>query len=510
MVRQAVFPYTEYDGLGLAELIRTKQVTAEEVLEEAIRQMELQNPQLNAVINNMAERARREVRQLESNGVFAGVPILLKDITQEIEGEPLTQGSKAFQRYRAAQDSAFVKRIRQTGVSIIGQTNVPEFALLAVTEPDFHGPTRNPWNVAHTPGGSSGGSAAAVAAGIVPVAGANDGGGSIRIPAAYCGLFGLKPTRGRTPVGTHGRLWQGASVEHVLTRTVRDSAAMLDQLKTYERAAAFHAPPYHDAYLTCVTTPLKVPLRIAFTLRSPLGTDVHPECEKAALKTVKLLEEMGHHVEEKEAPVDGLKLANSYLTMYYGEVAATLASLEDVLQRQVKFRDVEATTWLLGLLGRAIPMQEFVLSIREWDRAALQMETFHETYDLYLTPTTAFPPARIGELAPNPLQKVLMNIVGPLRMGRLLRWSGTVDEVARQNLTRTPFTQLANLTGQPAMSLPMHVTDDGLPCGVQCIAARGREDLLLQIAGELERTDAWEGGREVSNREQNGVIETEA
>ncbi|MGR3763138.1 amidase family protein [Rossellomorea sp. NS-SX7] len=485
------FDYKQYDGLGLAELVKQKEVHPKELVEEAINAVESLNPALNAVIHKMYEQAK-DAAATELKGTFAGVPMLLKDITQEIKGEPITAGSRAFQNYRAKTDSEYVKKLRNAGVIFLGQTNVPEFALVAVTEPVHYGATKNPWNHLHTPGGSSGGSAAAVASGMVPIAGANDGGGSIRIPAAYCGLFGLKPTRGRTPVGpSYGRFWQGASVEHVLTRSVRDSAAMLEELKTYEKAAAYHAPPYEGSYVQAAKTPLNKKMRIAFSTTSPIGTKVDPECKAAVLNTAKWLEEMGHEVEEIEAPVDGLKIAKSYLTMYFGETAAMLASLEAVLGRKASPADVEPTTWLLGLLGKATSAEEFVLGIREWDKAAYQMEIFHETYDYYLTPTTAFPPAKIGDLEPSSTEKFMISTIGKLGLGGLLKKVGIVDGLAEKNLMRTPFTQLANLTGQPAMSIPVHQTPDGLPVGVQVTAAKGREDLLLQLAGELERTEHW-------------------
>jgi amidase len=200
---------------------------------------------------------------------------------------------------------------------------------------------------------------------------------------------------------------------------------------------------------------------------------------------------MGHLVEDKDAPVHGRKIAQSYLTMYFGETAALLASLEEVLGRKVTPADVEPTTWLLAMLGKATSAEEFVLSIREWDRAAFQMEAFHETYDFYVTPTTAFPPARIGELEPTSMEKFLISTVGKMGLGGMLKKAGIVDQIAEKNLARTPFTQLANLTGQPAMSLPLHQTADGLPVGVQVMAARGREELLLQLAGELEQSAIW-------------------
>lgn len=484
--------YESYDGIGLSELVAKKEVTLNELISSAIARIEELNPKLNAVIHKMYEDAQMSVGKINHNAPFVGVPFLLKDISQAVQGEKLTQGSKLFQTYRASQDSEYVVRMRKTGVVFLGQTNVPEFALMGITEPKFYGPTRNPWNTDYTPGGSSGGSAAAVASGMVPIAGANDGGGSIRIPAAYCGLFGLKPTRGRTPVGPqYGRAWQGASVEHVLTKTVRDSAYMLDLLKGPEKGGAFSVPNDRSSYLSQLDKPLSKEVKIAFSVKSPLGTEVHPECRQAVVKTAKFLEELGFIVEEKEAPVDGIKLANSYFTMYFGEVAATLANAEKIIGRKVKMEDVEPTTWVLGMIGKVTNAAEFVLSMQEWDVAAYKMEMFHETYDFYMTPTTAFPPAKIGELDQSKMESFFIQLAGKLHLGKPLKKMGIVEQIAKKSLMRTPFTQLANLTGQPAMSVPLHLTADGLPCGVQFMAARGREDLLFQLAAMLEKSPIW-------------------
>ncbi|WP_338452334.1 amidase family protein [Niallia oryzisoli] len=488
----AVFPYKEYDGIGLAELIRNREVTAEEVIDAAIAEIEKKNHDVNAVINKMYDKAKGKAEQFDLSGEFSGVPILLKNIAQEIKDGPITNGSRAYCHYKAAEDSTFVERIRKTGTIFIGQTNIPELALMGITEPAFYGPTRNPWNLNYTPGGSSGGSAAAVASGMVPIAGANDGGGSIRIPAAFTGLFGLKPTRGRTPVGKkEGRHWQGAAVDHVLTRTVRDSALMLDLIKGYERSAAFHTGPYEVNYFEAVKTPFPRPMRIAFSTISPIGTEVDPECKEAVYKAVKILESFGHIVEEKNAPVDGKKLAKSFMTLYFGEVAASLKEIEEMLGRKVRIGDVEPSTYILGLLGKATTAEDFVLSIREWDKAAIQMETFHDTYDFYVTPTTAYPPSKIGELDITSFENYLIHIIGTLHLQRAVKKLGIVDQMIENNLKRTPFTQMANLTGQPAMSVPLHVTNKGLPVGVQFLSAKGREDLLFQMAGLLEQTDAW-------------------
>jgi amidase len=249
--------------------------------------------------------------------------------------------------------------------------------------------------------------------------------------------------------------------------------------------------PYSGSYLQQLQSPSEQKLTIAFSVQSPLGTEVHQDCIEAVMKTAKFLESIGHNVVEMDAPVDGKRLAKSYLTMYFGEVAAAITSIEEIIGRKVKMNDVEPTTWILGLVGKATSAEEFVLSIREWDKAAIAMELFHDTYDLYLTPTTAFPPAKIGELEPSTSEKMAMQLTGKLGLGALLKKVGTVEQVAENNLKRTPFTQLANLTGQPAMTIPFHLNKDGLPVGVQFMAARGREDLLFSVAGLLEQSDNW-------------------
>ncbi|MCE7794834.1 amidase [Salipaludibacillus sp. CUR1] len=487
------FYYHKYDATGLAELIKKREVTGEEVFKEALIRIEALNPYLNAVVHKFYSKALKQINNPEmTNTPLSGVPMLLKDITQDVKGERITSGSRVNQHFRAETDSNFVSRLKEAGLVPMGHTNVPEFALMGVTEPEFYGPARNPWNIKYTPGGSSGGSSAAVASGMVPVAGANDGGGSIRIPAAYCGLFGLKPTRGRTPVGpSQGRLWQGASSEHVLTRSVRDSALILDLIHGDEKGAAFLAPGYEGSYVKEMAGPLCKPSKIAFSVKSPIGTAVDHECKEAVLKTVRFLEKSGFEVEEKDAPVDGKKIAQSYLTMYFGEVAATLSQLEQSLARKITMKDVEPTTWLLGMLGKATSAQEFVLNLKEWDTAALAMEEFHETYDFYVTPATAMPPAKIGELQVKPTEKLLIKLVSNLKAGKLLKKSGAAEQLAEESLMRTPFTQQANLTGQPAMSVPVHKTGEGLPVGVQFIAAKGNEHKLFQMAYLLERTDLW-------------------
>ena len=486
------FPeFDQYDAMGLSELVRLGQVTPEELCEEAIERIERINPKLNAVVTRMYDQGRREASELLPEGPFTGVPLLIKDLHYAYSGVPTTSGCKALRDYVPDEDCELVVRFRKTGAIMIGKTNTPEFGLLGVTEPELFGPCRNPWNIDYTPGGSSGGSAAAVAARIVPMAAGGDGGGSIRIPSAYCGVFGLKPSRGRNPTGpNHGSVWQGAVQNHVITRSVRDSATMLDAIQGPDSGAPYEIRPPDRPYLDEVA---KDPgrLRIAFNAHSPIGTSVHSECVKAVEDAAHLLEELGHHVEEAGPKIDGLGLAKSYLAMYFGEVAADLNELGTVLKRKAGSKDVETLTYTLGLLGQSFSSGYLVEALRRWDHAARRMGQFFKTYDLYLTPTTAHPPAKIGELKPKPLEAFLINTVNSLKLGWLLKGSSIVDNLAEKSLERTPFTQLANLCGLPAISVPLWWTTEGLPLGVQFIAPFGDEAALFRLAGQLEKARPW-------------------
>ncbi|MGD8297403.1 MAG: amidase family protein [Desulfobacterales bacterium] len=483
--------YDRYDGLGLAELVKKKEISSAELCEEAIARIEKINPKLNAVITPMYDLARKSVQQLLPEGPFSGVPFLLKDLLADFAGVPLTRGSRACRNYIPDHDSEMVQRFKNAGLVVLGKTNTPEFGLLGYTEPELHGPTRNPWNTDHTPGGSSGGSAAAVASGMVPLASGGDGGGSIRIPASCCGVFGFKQSRGRTPTGpSRGAIWQGAVVEHVITRTVRDSAAVLDATRGADIGAPYVIPDPRQPYLQELE---KSPgcLRVAFNTQSPIGTEVHPACVKAVDHTARLLESLGHEVEEARPDLDGQILARSFLTMYFGETAADIDELASILGRKAKPADVEVLTWTLGLLGRTYPAGFFVKAMREWGLAARAMGRFHEKYDIYLTPTVAYPPSKIGELKPKPAEMLLMKIVNSLGLGGLLKATGIVDQLAVASLSKTPFTQLANFTGQPAMSVPLYWTSDDLPCGSQFTGRFGEEATLYRLAAQLENEQPW-------------------
>lgn len=484
------FEYLQYDALGLAQLIRAGETSASELLDMAIARAESVNPEINAIVTPLYDYGRQQIEQGLPDGPFSGVPFLLKDLLCSLAGTPLSNGSNALKGQISPRDSELARRFRQAGLVIFGKTNTPELGLMGVTEPKAWGPTRNPWNTGHTPGGSSGGSAAAVAAGIVPMASAGDGGGSIRIPAACCGLFGLKPSRGLIPTGPYAAdFWDGAATEHVITRTVRDSAAMLDAICGPDGSTPYPvAKP--ESFLARLHAPLRK-LRIGYSSRSFIGRDVSDDAIRATEHTATLLRSLGHEVELVNVELDGAALADSYLTMYFGQVAADLDFMAAQLSTNVSNLDVEDATKVLGFLGKTISAGDYVAAHRRWNQFAQTMSTFHQRYDLLLTPTLATEPAPIGTFNPPLAEAVAMKVINGLRLHKLLLKTGMVKKMALDNLEKLPFTQLANLTGQPAMSVPLYWTENSLPLGTQLIAPLGDDITLLQLAAQLEEAQPW-------------------
>jgi amidase len=478
--------YDQYDALGLAALVRSGAVTPVELLEEAIARAERLNPVLNAVVTPMYDEARRALATAPMDGTFAGVPILLKDLLHAYAGVPMATGSAALRHFVPREDSVVVNRLRRAGAIAFGKTNVPEFGLVATTEPAAFGATRNPWDTTRSAGGSSGGSGAAVAAGITPLGTATDGGGSIRIPAAWCGLFGLKPTRGRVSSGPYyGTVWDDAVVHGVLTRSVRDTAAALDVLAGAEPGDPYPSPPPERSFLSQLD---RAPgaLRIGICLDSPIGRSVHPDCRRAAEETATLLESMGHSVEEVPYPVDGRKVASCYILMAAGHIAAELRAVGRQFGIRAARAGIEPATRLVGMIGEAMSAAEFVESRNVWNEFGRAMAAFHQRYDLLLTPSTAVPPVPLRSLLPSVLETTAIRVVNALRAGRLVRATGMIERLALDNMEPVPFTQLANLTGQPAISVPTHRSPDGLPHGVQLIGRVGEDALLLRLAARLE------------------------
>jgi amidase len=480
--------YDQYDATGLAGLLAGGQISAREALEAAWEKIEDGEPKYNAISQNARALAEARIQQPMA-GPFAGVPFLLKDLDVSLAGFRQTMGSRAAANYVPQVTSVLVERLIAAGLVITGSTTTPELGLKATTETDLHGATRNPWNTAHTPGGSSGGSGAAVAARYVPVAGAADGGGSIRIPSAYCGLFGLKPSRGRVPMGPEaGELWDGCTAAHVLTRSVRDSAAMLDATQGPDAGAPFVIAPPERPYLQEVGAKVER-LLVGFSVASPIGGRVEAEQKNAVMKAAKLLESLGHVVEEAAPKLDGKAVARCYMGMYFGQVAADVSRISKLTgSAETLFH---ADTRALALLGRSLSAEAYVAMRREWNGFGRAVGRFHERYDIYLTPVTAMGPAKIGELETPKSQQALVKLMIALRAGKLLIKSGIVDKLAFDSLERTPFTQLANMTFCPAISVPLHWGADGLPVGVQFSAKFGAEGLLLRLAAQLEAAEPW-------------------
>lgn len=486
------FPeFHKYDGLGLAELVRAKKVTASDLVEEAISRIESRNPKINAVVQKMYDQARSSAQGDLPEGPFKGVPFLVKDLICTVAGVPTGSGNRLLMRIPAAHDSEIVRRYKMSGAIILGKTNTPEFGVVPYTEPETMGPTHNPWDLNRTPGGSSGGSAAAVAARMVPMAGGGDGGGSIRIPASCCGVFGLKPTRGRTPTGPDiGEAWRGFALEHVITRSVRDSAAMLDAIAGPDVGAPYYAPPPDRPFLQEVTTE-PGPLRIAFTAHPLLGGTVHDDCKEGLESTVALLRQLGHEVVEATPRIDGEACAVAFLAIVVAETRADVEWAAKLARRKPRSTDFEGATYALGLLGKAMGASEYANAARFLQTTAREVGRFFESYDVLLTPTLSQPPVPIGSLQPSGAEKTLINIVGRLNAGWLLNALGVLKPIAAKTFDFIPYTPLFNVTGQPAMSVPLHWTDEGLPVGMHFVGRFGEEGTLFRLAGQLERARPW-------------------
>jgi amidase len=487
----------EMDGTELANLLRGGEVTSREAVEAAIRRAEEVNPTLNAIVLPRYEKALDEAeawtpgRIREADGPFPGVPFLLKDLLAELEGHPITSGSRLLRSHLPSGTSEIVERYRSAGLVVMGSTNTPEFGLQPVTEPMAWGPCRNPWDPDRTPGGSSGGSGAAVAAGIVPLAGGGDGGGSLRIPASCCGIFGLKPTRGRTPSGPNrAPPWRGFAVQHVLTRSIRDSAALLDWIGEPEVGAPSWAPPPQGTYLEAAGRDPK-PLRIAWTADPVLGSRISPEAREALDGSLRLLEELGHDCDEVILPVDGEAFSQAFRTAVSTEVATELADIERRTGRRGGPGNVEPPTWALALVGRALPGHRSSLALSELELSAGKLVRFLDDWDVLVTPTVALPPLRIGEFLESPWERLLLSVLGRLRAGGLLRALGLLEKAAADAFDFIPWLPLFNVTGQPAMSVPLHWTEGGLPMGTHVVGRFGDEETLFSLAGQLERARPW-------------------
>jgi amidase len=466
--------FERYDGLGLAELIRTKEVTVEEVLAATLERIEARNPAINAVVTRMDEQARAAIRAGLPDGPFKGVPYLLKDLGALYTGVVTSNGSNLFASYLADHDSEIVARMKRAGLVIVGKSNTPEMGIAPSTEPRLHGVTRNPWSLGHSAGGSSGGAAAAVAAGMLPMAHATDGGGSIRIPASACGLFGLKPTRARNPMGPDaGEGWSGASIGHAVTWTVRDSAALLDATSGPDVGDPYWAPPPARPFLSEIgRDPGR--LRIALTTTPWIEGPVDPECAEAARAAGRLCESLGHHIEEARPQIDEAAWLKSTLVIVTASLGFALETRATALGRALKSDDVERITWERVELGRTFSATDYARAIHTVHRTGRVVARFLERYDVLITPTMAKPPHPLGVLSLSSPDSAAFTAARSASVG---------------------FTSLFNSSGHPAMSVPLSMSRRGLPLGVQFVARFGDEATLFRLASQLETAAPWKDRR---------------
>jgi amidase/6-aminohexanoate-cyclic-dimer hydrolase len=460
--------YGNYDGVGLADLVRKKQVSAGELLDEAIARTARVDPQINAVVVKHYDYARKQIDRGLPDGPFTGVPFLLKDL-DILEGTRTTFGASIYKDDVADHTGTLAQRFLNSGVTVFGKSSSPEFGLLPTTESRLFGPTRNPWNLAHSSGGSSGGAGAAVAARILPVAHASDGGGSIRIPAAASGVFGLKPTRARNPLGPdRGEGWGGFSCGHVLSISVRDSAAMLDAVHGPETSSPYVAPPPQRPFAEEVgRDPGR--LRIAFTDKSPYGDAVDPEIAATVREVASLLAGIGHHVEER-APVLAADPAVVMATIVSANTALNVRLAEQRFGRAMTDSDFEILTLASAHNAQKTTATDYVAAQTSAFQISRGLAAFLETYDVFLCPTLCSPPLRIGEL--NTMSEDLSHIAPILRR-------------------YMPGTSMFNMSGQPAMSVPLAWNAAGLPLGMMFAARFGDEATLFRLAAQLEQERPW-------------------
>jgi len=483
--------YDRYDALGLAELVRTGQVSPAELLETALERAAALNPAVNAIVTMMEPQARAQLARGSGDGPFAGVPFLIKDLHDAVAGVPMSGGSAFCRDYVPPYDSEMVQRWRNAGLVAFGKTNSPEFGLVPSTEPTAFGPTHNPWNLRHTAGGSSGGSAAAVSAGIVPMASASDGGGSIRIPSSCCGLVGLKPTRGRTALGPEaGDPWFGNVLVHVISRSVRDTAAALDATAGPD-PGAFSTPPLPERpYATEVGAP-PGKLRIAFT-RTPLIAQAYDARVLRALdETVALLESLGHELVEAKPAVDGDAFSFSLLIAIAAETAADVAYLARIQGREPRSKDLELATRGLRKIAHAISAAQLSEAIRTLRAQARIVGRFMQNYDLFLTPTLATPPPLLGTIPPSGAEAQQLKILLALPVAKAFVKSGGLQKTAAKVYQFIDGMPIANVTGAPSISLPLAWSDDGLPIGMAFTARFADETTLVRIASQLEEAKPW-------------------
>lgn len=461
---------SNHDATSLAELVKKREATPLELVDAAIERIERVNGKLNAVTTPMFDLARQAAQSTLPDGPFRGVPFLLKDLGAAFQGARMTFGSRYLKDFVPDHDSEIVTRYKRAGLVVIGKTNVPELGIQPTTEPELNGATKNPWDLSRSPGGSSGGSAAAVAARMLPAAHGTDGGGSIRIPASCCGIFGLKPTRARIPLGPdYGDMFSGLIAAHVLTLSVRDSAALLDVTCGAEPGDPYAAPEPARKFAEEVgVSPGK--LRIGLITSSPTGGPVHPDCVSAVEDAGKLCEELGHSIEETKIQLNAEMYGKSFSTLWSAGNAWKIDSMSFAVGRKPEPGELESQTEALISMGRKKTAPEYLLAVQVLQVYSRRVAALYDKFDVLLTPTLAAPPLPLGSFAPTEEDPI-----------NGLRKAAEV----------CPFTPLFNATGQPAMSVPLYWNNEGVPIGSHFVGRFGDEATLFRLAGQLEEARPW-------------------
>lgn len=465
--------YAKYDGLGLAELVKSRQISPRELAETALAAIDKLNGEINAVIGKTPEEMERTLGEGPASGCFEGVPFLIKDIGAHYANVPMECASRLFSGYAPPHDSELAARFKRSGLVLVGRSNAPEFGDSISTEPVKNGPTRNPWNFKHSPGGSSGGAAAAVASGMVPVAHANDGGGSIRIPASCCGVFGLKPTRGRQTWGPdNDEFMFGFGCEHIVSRSVRDSAAMLDATAGPDVGERHLLPKQSLSFWEASKREPKK-LRIAFSITSPAGAPkLHEDCKRAVLETAKLCEDLGHEVFEAAPDITHEESCAVWRDAAAPFLAAVVREFCQATGRVVGEDSVEATSRALYEYGLQMRAVDIIGALNMVNMISRRLGKFFLDCDLWLSPIMTSPPPVLGVLNAN-------------------EEGVSADGWIKKIFDVSAFCTMFNISGQPAMSVPLHWTKDGLPIGVQFAARFAEEETLFSLAGQLERAQPW-------------------
>lgn len=471
------------DATAMAEAVRDGQVSPKELVIDTIRKANALNPDINAIISTRYEKALKEADKRDfTDKPFAGVPIYLKDLGMDMKDELSGSGSILFKDTITSKTDYYVQALEDLGFIILGKTNTPEYGFKNISDSRTFGIVNLPFDKSRNAGGSSGAAAALISAGITVISPASDGGGSIRIPASFNGLIGLKTSRGRIPSGPNPyRRWQGAAVQFAITKSVRDTRNLLYYLQDCQLESPFPLPILTKEELFDSQLPH---MKVAYLTKNPDGTDLGSEAKQAVLNAVQFLKDKGYEVVELEsAPIDMKELISHYYVMNSVETASMFAGIEKFLGRPVIKADMEPMTWAIYQSGQMILAKDYTAMMHVWDNYSAIMDVFHKTYDLLLTPTTHDVAPKHGQINPSPqLLEKLANAEKfmPAEQMQL------VTEMFRPGLALNPYTPLANLTGQPAINLPTHQTKSGLPLGIQFMAAKGREDLLLQVAQLFE------------------------